>query len=216
MTRIWLVRHARSTANAAGILAGRMPGVQLDDIGLTQLPDLKKVAFGETIDYIVSSPLERAQQTAQSFVRTSNSSVKIDERLNECDYGSWSGLRLEDLTGESLWKQIQDDPSSVTFPEGESMLNMQSRAVASVEFWRAQTDALGILVSHGDVIKSIVAHYSRLHFNFFQGIEIAPASITEISFSHSGCTIGPGKYTSKRNRQETDALGGGDVVTSNS
>ena len=216
MSRIWLVRHARSTANASGVLAGRMPGVQLDEMGLSQLADLKMAIENEKVDYVVSSPLERAQQTARAFVGDANSSIKTDERLNECDYGSWSGLELKTLADEPLWNEIQNNPASVTFPQGESMIAMQSRAISSVEFWKSQTDSLGILVSHGDVIKSVVAHYSRLELNAFQGIDIPPASITEIHFTDSTCTIKPVKYTSKRNRRKAEDLGGGDIVKSDS
>jgi probable phosphomutase (TIGR03848 family) len=210
MGSIWLVRHARSTANADGILSGRLPGIDLDDTGREQLEGLRNEARKLAFDVIVSSPLERTQQTAQAFRDVSTARFHLDDRLIECDYGTWSGRKLEDLTKESLWPEIQKRPSAVTFPSGEAMLAMRDRAVASVEFWKEES-ACAILVSHGDVIKSIVAHYLRISLDQFQGLHIPPASMTELRFEKASCTVRPVNYTSKKKQEEKPALGGGDI-----
>ena len=130
--------------------------------------------------------------------------MHVDERLNECEYGEWSNRKLEDLRKEDLWQTVMKKPSAVRFPGGESMAEMQSRAIAAVEFWKAQIDEVAVLASHGDVIKSIIAHYAGIEFDDFQKIQVAPASITRIEFTETDAQITPLNYSSR------DEVGGGD------
>mgnify|MGYP000025207638 CR=1 FL=1 len=85
--------------------------------------------------------------------------LEIDDRLGECRYGEWTNRPLAELSKLPLWRTVQERPSAVTFPEGESLPAMQARALAAVHDWnqRVGDKATYAMVSHGDVIKAIVA-----------------------------------------------------------
>ncbi|MGA1248453.1 MAG: MSMEG_4193 family putative phosphomutase [Candidatus Nanopelagicales bacterium] len=181
MPFLYLVRHAQSTANSDGVLAGRMPGISLDKRGKKQAEKLSKFLATVEFEKIIASPLERTQETAA--ILRADAEIKLDYRISECDYGQWSGQKIEDLQKLELWREIQKKPSSVTFPEGESMQEMFERAWSSVEFWNQEVTGNYLMVSHADVIKAIVARALGMHLDNFQRIAIRPASLTVISFN---------------------------------
>lgn len=191
MTLVVLIRHAHSVANGSGILAGRTEGVTLSPTGRKQAQDLAKRLGLIPIKSLRSSPLERCAQTISPWLRRiadSNPrlSVQIDEDLSEVDYGEWTGRKLRSLSKESLWKSVQEEPSKVVFPKGESMRAMQDRAMRALH---RGLDKRGkghvILVSHGDVLKSIIASALGMHLDEFQRIVIDPASISILDYSTS-------------------------------
>jgi probable phosphoglycerate mutase len=121
-----------------------------------------------------------------SIVLPNNPSFQpfIDEELTEVDYGTWSGKKLAMLSKNRLWKTVQESPSRMYFPQGEGIGQMQSRAMKSVhEAVSAKGKGAAVLVSHGDVIKSIVASALGMHLDEFQRIVIDPASISILDYS---------------------------------
>ena len=190
MTRIVLIRHAHSQANARGILAGRMEGISLSEKGQAQAVGLVERLGNASISQIRTSPMERCLATMEPWLAQTSQRTKsvIDEDLSEVDYGLWSGKKLTSLYRHKLWKTVQERPSAMYFPEGEGLASMQLRAMRAVT--RAvESPGKGnrILVSHGDVIKSIVAATLGMHLDQFQKIVIDPASISILDFSgHNG------------------------------
>ena len=183
---VFLVRHGRTRANAEGLLAGRLPGITLDEAGVEQAHRVGERLSAVPLDAIVSSPLERTRQTADAIAQAQRSSqVTLDQGVVECHYGEWSGQTLKSLAKTPLWKQVQVHPSAVTFPEGESMLAMQQRAVDTVRNWntRLGEKARFVVVSHGDVIKSILADALGLHLDHFQRIAIDPCSVSVVHYT---------------------------------
>jgi len=178
--KIVLIRHAHSTANALGVLSGRLPGVDLSKSGQAQALRLAERLGKLTISQVRLSPMDRCAQTLSPWLKKYGKSVEviIDENLVEVDYGKWSGKKLAVLSRAKLWKRIQSQPSSVTFPAGESLAQMQVRAMRSVHDFFDSDLELTIMVSHGDVIKAIVASSLGMHLDDFQRIVIDPASIT--------------------------------------
>ncbi|MBQ0866386.1 histidine phosphatase family protein [Streptomyces smyrnaeus] len=190
MPTLILVRHGRSTANTDGLLAGRTPGVTLDERGRRQaaaLPDrLREIPLAAA----VSSPLRRCQETLMPLTEARPElPVHTEDRITECDYGDWSGRKLAELNGEPLMTTVQQHPSAAAFPGGESMRAMQSRAVEAVRDWNARieaehgADAVYLMCSHGDLIKSIVADALGMHLDLFQRISVAPCSATAIAYT---------------------------------
>lgn len=181
-----LVRHGRTSANAQGVLAGWTPGVHLDDTGVEQATAVAARLAPVRLAAVVSSPLERTLQTAEAIASRQRRSldVQVDERLGECRYGEWTNQRLADLSKLPLWKTVQEQPSAVTFPDGESLPAMQARAIAAVHEWNQELGdrAAYVLVSHGDVIKSIVADALGMHLDQFQRIVIDPASVSVVRY----------------------------------
>lgn len=191
MSTVLLVRHGRSTANTSGILAGRTPGVELDAVGLNQATETGQRLAPIPLRALVSSPLHRCRQTAEALqaARTDQVPISIEEGLVECGYGDWTGKSLKDLSKEKLWKQVQQQPSSVRFPNGESMTEMSARAIGSIRAWDEKLndefgeDTVWAAVSHADVIKAIMADALGTHLDSFQRILIDPASVSIVRYT---------------------------------
>jgi len=190
-----LIRHGRTTSNANGTLAGWSEGVGLDDHGRGQAADLAERLRGMPVRTVVSSPLQRCVETAQIVVAAlTGVTVETDDRIGECRYGAWTGGSLKELAKEPLWRIVQDQPSAARFPDGdsfagESIAEMQSRALQAVRDIDARVgaehgpDALWVLVSHGDVIKSILADAAGTHLDHFQRIVVSPASLSVVTYT---------------------------------
>lgn len=188
--RLVLIRHAHSEANAAGILSGRLPNVHLSEKGLKQAEELAKRLGSFPVSDLRISPMERCFETIAPWINTSvlpkcpNFEPIIDQELTEVDYGIWSGKKLAVLSRNKLWKIVQESPSRMYFPKGEGIAQMQARAMKSVhQAVSTKSKGSAVIVSHGDVIKSIVASALGMHLDEFQRIIIDPASISIIDFS---------------------------------
>jgi len=187
VTTVLLVRHGL-TATTGHVLTGWMPGIPLDDRGRTQAAALAARLAPLRLDAIVSSPLERCVQTAAAIAEgRDGQQVITEDRVGECRYGDWTGQPLKKLAQERLWRVVQAHPSAVTFPgpDGESMPDMQHRAVGAVRYWNARLghDATYLICSHGDVIKAIVADSLGLHLDQCQRIQADPCSLTVIRYT---------------------------------
>lgn len=191
MPTLVLVRHGRTSANATGVLAGRTPGVHLDDTGREQAQRVGARLSGVPLVRMVSSPLERTMETARAIVgaQAGRPRVRRDRDLIECGYGTWTGRPLKELAKETLWRTVQAHPSAVTFPEGESLTDVQHRAVGAVRRHDAQvldedgSDAVWVAVSHGDVIKAVLADALGAHLDQFQRIVVDPASVSVVRYT---------------------------------
>jgi len=189
VTTVLLIRHGRTTANADGTLAGWTPGVHLDDLGNEQAAALATRLAVVPLTAVLSSPLDRCQQTAQAVAAEQKLTVQLDDDLGEVRYGEWTGQPLKSLSRDPLWKVVQQHPSAVTFPgdDGEGLAAMQARAVASVRRWNAElgSDAVVAVVSHGDVIKALLADALGMHLDLFQRITVDPASLSVVRYANA-------------------------------
>ena len=190
MPTVLLVRHGRTDANSSGVLAGRAPGTQLDEVGREQARSLALRLAGVKLAALVSSPLERCHDTATALAADGGApAVEFDDRLTECDYGDWTGRPLAKLVREKLWKVVQATPSAATFPGGESLRAVQARAVEAVRSRDARVavaagaHAVWAAVSHGDVIKAVVADALGLHLDLFQRLVVDPGSVTIVDYT---------------------------------
>lgn len=193
MATVILVRHGRTTANVDGILAGRLPGVMLDDVGREQAARTGERLGVVRLVGLVSSPLERCQDTARALLERQSGelAVQLDESLTECGYGEWQGRALGELAKEPLWSVVQTQPSAAAFPGGESLAAMQARAVAAVRGHDAAFEAehgpgaVWAAVSHGDVIKAVLADALGMHLDLFQRIVVGPASVSIVRYGRT-------------------------------
>ncbi|ROQ39811.1 putative phosphomutase (TIGR03848 family) [Frondihabitans sp. PhB188] len=190
MATVILVRHGRTSANASGVLAGRTAGVRLDDTGRRQAARTAERLAAVPLVATVSSPLERCRQTTK-FLRDAQEGsppALIERAITECDYGDWQGRTLAELAKEDLWKVVQSQPSAAVFPGGESLPTMQARAVAAIRKHDAAFEAefgpgaAWAAISHGDIIKSILADALGMHLDLFQRINVGPASVSIIRY----------------------------------
>jgi probable phosphomutase (TIGR03848 family) len=191
MTTVLLIRHGRTSANTAGVLAGRSSGVVLDEVGHQQAAEVAARVAGVPLRTVVTSPLRRCRQTAQALVATRSDAcpIQVEQGLVECGYGEWTGKALRELSKDKLWGAVQQQPSAVRFPGGESMAEMSARAVGAVRAWDARLsaelgpDTVWAAVSHGDPIKAILADALGMHLDSFQRIVVDPASLSIIRYS---------------------------------
>jgi 2,3-bisphosphoglycerate-dependent phosphoglycerate mutase len=225
MATVILARHGRTAANAGGVLAGRSRGVHLDDTGLAQSREAAQRLSDVPVAAVVTSPLERCRETARLLVPGVR--PVADRRLLECDYGDWTGQELKTLSKEKLWRTVQAQPSAARFPGGESLPEMSARAVAAVRDRDAAVavehgdHAVWVAVSHGDVIKAILADALGMHLDAFQRIVVDPASLSVVTYTphrafvHTmNSTAGSlghlgRKPATRRGRSRSDAVVGG-------
>ena len=225
MPTVLLIRHGRTRANSSGVLAGWTPGVLLDEKGEVQAAELAERLAGVPIGAVVSSPLERCRQTAEAVVRARPAplAIEIDDRVGECRYGDWTGKSLKVLAKDPLWKVVQQHPAAAVFPgaEGESLATMSARAIAAVRDWneRLGSDALYAIVSHGDVIKAILADALGVHLDGFQRVNVDPASLSVVHYTatrpmverinDTGGSLAALQKHPKRRRSAQAVVGGG-------
>jgi probable phosphomutase (TIGR03848 family) len=189
VTLVLLVRHGL-TAGTGTVLTGRTPGVWLDERGREQAAALATRLAGVPLDAIVTSPLDRCRQTADAIAAARDGdqvAVTEDVELAEVKYGDWTGKPLRRLAKEPLWRVVQAHPSAVRFPgeDGESMADMQHRAVAAVRKWNATlgNNAVYLICSHGDVIKAVIADSLGMHLDMCQRIQVDPCSLSVIRYT---------------------------------
>ena len=183
MDLLLLLRHA-VTADTGTRLSGWTPGIHLSDKGREQARALAERLGPVAIDVVYASPLERCMETAAAVAEPRGLKVGTAEDVGEVRYGSWTGRELKELAKEDLWRVVQRHPSGARFPDGESIYEMQVRAVSAFERLRAEHPGQTIAVcSHADVIKAVAAHFLGLHLDLFHRLEIGPASVTAFAFT---------------------------------
>ncbi len=223
MPMLILVRHGRSTANTAGVLAGWTPGVALDERGTAQAAALPGRLAGVPLAAAVTSPLQRCRETlAPLLAARPELPLHPDDRIGECHYGDWSGRKLAELADEPLMNIVQQHPSAAAFPGGESMRAMHARAVEAVRDWNARiesehgADAVYLMCSHGDIIKALVADALGLHLDLFQRISVDPCSVTAIRYTPTRPFLvrlgDTGDFAGLAPREENSGHRGGDAA----
>jgi probable phosphoglycerate mutase len=187
VTTLLLIRHATNDW-VKGRLAGWTPGVHLNEEGKQQANQLATRLAEFSLTAIYSSPLERAMETAQALAQPHAMQVHVVKEIGEVQYGEWTGGELKELAKHELWPVVQFYPSGARFPGGESLTEVQMRAVHAVDDLRTRhtKQECFVVVSHADVIKLVVAHYLGMHADLFQRLVINPASLTAFRFERMG------------------------------
>ncbi len=181
MTLLLLIRHGLT--NATGVrLGGWTPGIHLSEPGSRQAEALPERLHAVPLAAIYSSPLERCLETAAPLAAARSTEITVREDLGEVRYGSWTNRPLKQLARTKLWRRVQLVPSGVRFPGGESLLEVQARAVRELEDIAGRHARTTVAVfSHADVIKLLVAFHAGIAMDLFQRLVIDPASISAVS-----------------------------------
>lgn len=215
MTKVVLIRHGRSTANAAGVLAGRAPGVRLDDIGRAQAEALRQTLRGVPVAGAYTSPIERCVETA---ALAGFPDAEVLDGISECDYGEWTGAKLDELSSREVWADVQARPSVVAFPGGESMQAMFRRTTEAVAQLVARHGKGEVIVvfSHGDPIKAILAHAFGMGLDDFQRLHVHPAGLSVVDYQGERplvlCVNSGGDLAQLIGAHTAPTIGGGDVA----
>jgi probable phosphomutase (TIGR03848 family) len=182
-TYLLLIRHGENDWVGTDRLAGRTPDVHLNEKGRAQAEGLVQLLTKQPLDAIYSSPLERCLETAQPLATNRNLIVQPAPQLIEVDYGEWRGANLKELAKLPAWQMVQHYPSAFRFPQGETLREVQNRAVSEIERLRTQhINQVIAAFSHGDVIRTVLAHYLGVPLDLFQRIVISTASVSLLAF----------------------------------
>ena len=189
-TLVLLVRHGENDWVKSNRLAGRTPGVHLNEKGRAQSRRLAARLASWPIAAVYSSPMERCHETAVILARPHGLPVIHRDALLEADYGDWQGQEIDKLLKTDLWKVIQAAPSFARFPGGERMIEMQFRVVEALhDIVDAHPNEVVLVCSHADLIKAALSHFAGAHFDMFQRLHIDPASLSIIKFGRHGPRI---------------------------
>lgn len=186
MTRVLLIRHA-PTPETGKKLTGRLPGVSLGDRGVALATETAERLGDVKLTAVHASPIERTWETAEAIAAPHGLEPIPEDGLLEVDYGTWSGRTLASLVKLKAWRTIQSTPSQFVFPGGEGLLQAQQRGVQTVLRLAGEHRKKTIaLVSHGDIIKSVISHFLGQPLDLFQRIAISPTSVSVIDVPAQG------------------------------
>ncbi len=181
-----LIRHAL-TGQTGKRLYGRTPGVHLSARGRAQAERLAEHLAPVRLQALYSSPMERCVETAREIARGRRLRVRILRDLDEVDYGRWAGRSFKALAGTRLWRRLRWAPSSARFPDGETLREVQHRAVDALEGVAERHPRGAVaLVTHGDVVRLALAHYAGIPIDLFQRLEVAAASVSAVALPGDG------------------------------
>lgn len=187
MTYLFLIRHGENEWVEMGKLAGRTPDVHLNEKGHQQSAGLAERLANQPITAIYSSPLVRCVETAQPLAQRLGLPIRQEAGLLEVDYGEWRGAELKELSKKPEWQLVQMYPSGFRFPGGETLREVQSRVVATLERIRIQHVGEAIaFFAHGDILRTTLAWYLGAPLDLFQRIVISTASVSVLGFHHFG------------------------------
>lgn len=182
-TYVLLIRHGENDWVGTDRLAGRSPGVHLNDKGRQQAQELAQLLQQQPLAAIYSSPLDRCVQTAQPLADALSLPVTVEPGVLEVDYGGWQAGHLKELAKLPEWHLVQHYPSTFRFPQGETLREVQSRAISAIERIRdAHPNQVVAIFSHGDVIRTTMAHYLGTPLDLFQRVIISTASVSTLAF----------------------------------
>lgn len=182
---VMLVRHGQTTYNMEQRLPGQLPGIALTEEGRRQAHQAAVALSAVPVSAVISSPLERARDTAEIVARGWGLTVRQDPRLMDTDVARWAGKKIDEVAKtDPAWKAYLDNPMEP--PEGvESFTSVQQRAVTVVEDV-LRDPSFGnyvVLVAHADVVKLIVAHYTNVPLTGARYLSISNASLSALAFS---------------------------------
>ena len=184
---VLFVRHGQ-TPTTGTVLPGRAPGLHLAPEGVEQARRVgERLAALGRVKAVYASPMERTVETAAPIARACKLRVRRSPGLVECDFGRWTGHKLQNLRRRKEWTTVQRHPSGFRFPGGESFAEMQARALDAVAAICARhAGDTVVAVSHADVIKAVAAAAAGTPLDLFQRIVISPCSVTAIAYYPAG------------------------------
>ena len=185
-----LVRHAEVSDEARGRCYGRFD-VPLSEVGRAQCEALAARLSTENVASVLSSPSMRARDTAEAIAQSHGLDVFVLEELSEVDFGAFEGLTYDEIA--AAWPDVYAEwmarPAVVTFPGGETFADVKKRVAEAVLRLRADHDErLVVAVTHGGVVRAVLAEALDLPDDRVFGVAIEPASMTRVEWQ-DGITI---------------------------
>lgn len=189
MTTFYLIRHGHCDETGR-VLAGRSPGVHLNQNGRREAEALADLLESSGISAIYSSPLERALETAAPLGRRMGVEVRTEPRLTELDFGAWTGREIGSLDGDTLWTRFNAHRGMSGAPGGELMIEVVARAVRALESIRREWPVEPVAaVSHGDVIRGLLCHAAGIPLDGIHSLEVPPASVSVMAVTETAVSV---------------------------
>jgi broad specificity phosphatase PhoE len=188
-TTFHLVRHG-SHDRLNRMLCGRMEGVGLGDLGRAEAQVAASRLQGEPLAAVISSPLQRCQETAHALAAEHRLPVEEEAAFIELDFGDWTGLSFDELRRDPRFEPWNSRRTLNRPPGGESLGEAQIRAVRGLERLRERfPDGAVAIVSHSDVIKALVAHVLGSNLDLYHRFDVDPASLTTLVIGDWGARL---------------------------
>jgi len=186
---ILLIRHA-AHVELGEVLSGRRRDIALSEVGLEQAEILGDLLGTEAIAAVYSSPRERAWYTARDIAEPHDLQVQVEERLDEIDFGDWTGLAFSELEGEPAWQEWNEKRSTARPPGGESMAEAVDRAFAFLLEAANNHDGEALVaLSHCDIIRGVIARCLGLSLDNILRFDIDPASVSQVLLGAWGSRV---------------------------
>jgi probable phosphoglycerate mutase len=192
MPLLLLIRHGENDYVKTSKLAGRLPGIHLNERGQKQAEALGDALQDVPIKAVYSSPLERAMETAAPIATAHKLEINPEPDLMDTNIGSWQGRSLKALRLTKLWRVVQSAPSRFRFPDGESFVESQTRYVSALERIikkHNKPQDIVAVVFHADPIKLAVAYFLGMPLDHFQRLSCDTASLTALHVSEAGANL---------------------------
>lgn len=191
MPLLLLIRHGENDYVKTGKMAGRLPGVHLNQRGQAQAAALGEALKTAPLAAIYASPLERAQETAAPIASAHGLEIQTRPALLDTHVGDWEGQELKKLFKLPEWKLVQNQPARFTFPNGESFFELQFRLVKEIEAIASahQPQAVVAVVFHADPVKLVTAYFLGLPLDHFQRLACDTGSVTALALRPQGAQL---------------------------
>lgn len=192
MPLLLLIRHGENELVKTGKLAGRIPGVHLNERGQKQARALGEALAQVPIKAIYSSPLERAMETAEPIATSHKLQIIQEPGLMDTNVGKWEGKSVKVLRLTKVWKIVQHAPSRFRFPDGESFTEAQTRLANALERIVATHKKPGDIVAvvfHADPIKLVISHFLGMPLDHFQRLSCDTGSVSAVYAGEMGANL---------------------------
>ena len=183
-TTVFLIRHGVTAWHAEGRVLGQRD-IPLSDAGITQAEEAAVQLRGLKMSEVLSSPLQRAIQTAEIIGQEAGIEVARDPRLIDLQAGKWTGMTYADVAKNEEYQRFLQQPASERIPGGESLEDVRRRAVAAIDQAlrdNATGDALAI-VTHAGIIRVLITHYMGSPPANYHRVRVSPGSISILGFA---------------------------------
>jgi alpha-ribazole phosphatase len=176
------VRHGETELQSSLRYWGKTD-VALGPIGLHQAEQLRDRLAMERIDFIYSSELKRAADTADIIAARHNLKVITCPELREIDFGKMEGLEFNEIHSqfpevEKMW--LARDPALI-YPDGESLTDFENRVTtfeAHLDNHRANETIL--IIAHAGVLRTLICQLLGLEMNNRWSLRVDLASLSII------------------------------------
>jgi len=180
--KIYIIRHGESSHNADRNKLSGSTDVKLTPTGINQCISLSRHFVGFDAQ-ILASPLERSIVSAQYIFPHLKSSIKIIPEITEFDYGDYEGVCASELPNDPIIKQWNEDPSNLTFPNGDSVEEHASKILRNLKNLAEGSSKNSLCcVSHRTTIRLLVAKIMDIPLSTFRKIPCDNCHITQLKF----------------------------------